>query len=132
MPSECTKECLNILNLCAQDRIDPVTGMNMFFQAMNQFFTSPHERFFTRQGKCSTTAAKIKVYEYEREGTFQAANADLSVRIEYIYMMLRLKPGEIREVKEDPRQLGKYYARIQEEIYAAPTRCSEPAPAPAR
>ncbi len=116
-PSKWVSESLDILNLNAQAKIDPQAGMNMFFPVMHDFFSSSHEVYFNAATKQTAPAAKIKVLEYEKHGTFLAANSDLSVRDEYLFLMLRLKPEEIREISRHGGSLHQYHIKIQDEIY---------------
>jgi hypothetical protein len=124
-PSRWVKECLFILNLVSQKEINPTYGMTLFFHNMDDFFSSPKDEYFQSVGKTSSPAAKMKVYQLEKQGTFSGANADTSVKDEYIHLMLRLRPEEISEVRQNPHAILKYYQRMQDEIYSVPGEVSK-------
>ncbi len=107
--------CVNILNEVSAATIDPKQGMDKFFQNMHGFFNGSHDKYFAKSGKNTPSAAKKKVAKYEKEGTFFAASPNNTVRDEYVHLMLRLKPDEIKKTENNP-DLSEYYIRVQGEL----------------
>ena len=117
-PSPVVTECLSILNKSASAEIDPFEGMRLFFVLFRQFFDEPHTAYFKKVGKNTPSEAKKKVFEYEKTGTFFAANADNTVRDDYVHMMLRVSRKDIeRGVTKDLLE-STYYPSIQAEIFS--------------
>lgn len=123
-PTSHVLECLEILNQCASGKIDPVEGMNQFLKVMQHFFQLFEVEHLNKQ-KAPHQAMQL-VFEYEKEGTFQVANKDMTINFDYIYMMLRLKPEIIKKAQWVPTNyLQNYFLKdafvnIQEEILASP------------
>lgn len=119
-PTRYVENCLDILNSASKGEIDPIQAMNRFFRAMNSFFLR-YEKNHIKKGKSDTRLTDVKVWEYEKEGTFQGANAEtMTINDDYLYLMLRLTPNEIRAAKWLPvvsgRVLSRNYKLIQKEL----------------
>lgn len=113
--------CLDILNDTSRGIIDPIQGMNRFFREMGKFFDR-YEKNQIKKGKTATPNTNRRIWQYEKEATFSAANQDLTLNYDYLYLMLRLTPNEIRTVTWTPvgsLYLSRCFSRIQNEIYAA-------------
>ncbi|MHB1947975.1 MAG: hypothetical protein ACYCQI_07670 [Gammaproteobacteria bacterium] len=133
-PTEYVKACLRILNRVSHSEIDIPEAMHDFFVVMNDFFTQYQ----------ALSPADHKVWEYEKAGTFAAANPDLSLKNSYLHTMLRLdrrpppeskevtahsaltrlgfyarKTSEVEKVLRNPNALPEFYQRIQNEILNA-------------
>lgn len=116
-PTKYTTAALAILNKAAQNKIGLKEGMNEFLKIMNEFFTD-FESEWIKTHKGATPRATKQVWEYEKEGTFYSAKKDMkTISDKYLYLMLRLNPKEIESVKNNPKLLGPFFKRIQEEIY---------------
>jgi hypothetical protein len=115
-PSKYVKSCLEILNKASKNEMDVQTGMNEFFKVMNTFFVD----FEKRHLKKGASAATRQIFEYEKLGTFKAANKDMkSVNEAYIHSMLFIhKPKEVALVKQNPKLLAEYYKKRQDEIFS--------------
>lgn len=111
MPSPWIIECQSILNAVSRADIDPRHGMTRFFKVMDNFFRHYY------QHKKNISLFKMKIYECEKKGTFLAAHPDMTLREDYLYLMLRLNQSEIDLVNKDPDVLSEYYFRIQQEIF---------------
>lgn len=131
-PTKYVNECLNILNEVSKGTMSPQEGMSAYFKVMNIFFSGLEKKYFNKnkienteqvsklkEGPIDTPDAFKKVWEYEKEGTFLAANEDMTLNKDYLYLMLRLNQTEICKVKKSPELLPKYYKRIQEEILSS-------------
>lgn len=120
-PTRYVEACLEILNSASRKEIDPIQGMNRLFRTMNSFF----ERFdknHLKRGKIHLPKTTQKIWEYEKNGTFQAANPDMTVSYDYVYMMLRMTRAEIHAANYLPLVSGKILERnfslIQAEIFS--------------
>lgn len=126
-----TLNCLVILNKVSKGEMTPKAGMNEFLKNMNDFFTRFEKECLSKK---ETSMAVKKIWEREKAGTFQAANPNsLTLNDDYLYLMLRMNPDEIKQVKgrlagylpslfqdrlSDP--LAPFYANIQKEILTSP------------
>lgn len=112
--SKLVQYCLSILNQAAKNQIDPREGMNLFLIAMRDYFNF-FESKYLKSNKIAAPNSMRKIWEHEKNGTFWAANKDYSVKDEYLYMMLRLKPFDITKVKWFQLLLS-HYEKIQKEL----------------
>lgn len=117
-----TLDCLAILNKTAKGELTPPAAMQQFFQVMNRFFNI-YERDYILTGKNDYPQAKKLIWQYQKQGTFIAANPDLSIKNEYLHAMLRIKQQTMLEKAQEMvySSLPTYYRNIQEEIYPHPT-----------
>lgn len=118
-PSSVMLACLDALNQVANDQVDPASGMALFYQAMHQFFTQSRADYFTRNGLHTSTLIKLAIDEFQRKGTFSGADAGLKMLDDYLFLLLRLKPNEIKQVKEDRALLKSHYQSVQDEIWSS-------------
>ena len=117
--TEFADDCLAILNKVSKNEIDPIEAMNQFIKVMNDFFNHIRRNYLKirKQHRMDYPKTFPLVWEYEREGTFIAANLDsLTVKNEYIALMLGLKKIDTFKAIFS---LEPYYQRIQDEIYAS-------------
>ena len=117
-PSPVVTECLSILNKSASAEIDPFEGMRLFFVLFRRFFDEPHTAYFKKVGKNTPSEAKKQVFEFEKTGTFFAAEMDNTVRNDYVHMMLRVSPEDIERGVTKELLESTYYPRIQSEIFS--------------
>lgn len=117
--SKWTYACMDILNQISRGKINPIEAMNQFYMVMNDFFNSTNWYFFKKQNKDVPLIIKKRIHEYEKKGTFLSANNDLTFSLDYLYLMLRLTPAEIQNVKNHPESIDEYYYRVQKEIFTS-------------
>jgi len=119
-PTRHVEACLEILNEAARGEIDPIQGMTRFFRTMNSFFER-FEKNHLKKGRGDTPMTDLRIWEYQKAGTFEAAKPDLSVNEDYVYMMLRLTPAEIKATWVPVvagQVLARNYKLIQQELLA--------------
>lgn len=115
--TEFAKDCLTILNKVSQNQLDPIAAMNEFFKVMFSFFDHLRRNYLNKPHRMDYPKTFTKVWEYEQEGTFMAANREtLTIKDEYVRLMLRLNYVERLKAIYS---LEPFYDRIQEEIYQA-------------
>jgi len=114
------KQCEVVLNQVSQEEIDPMVGMNRIYGIMHDFFSTSKADYFNATSAYTSPLAKIKVCAYQREGTFQSVNKDLTLRQDYLHLMLRLSQDEIEKVKDKPELILECVKRMQQEILNSP------------
>ncbi len=102
---------LNLINQVSNNNLDPILAMNDFFPSMNNFFTGYHA--FVDKSKFPYSQALMLICEYQRKGTFSAAD-NLKIKKEYVALMLGLKA---EECSLDSSFLHPHYLALQREIW---------------
>src|SRR3990167_6912672 len=117
-PSFLVVSCLNILNRAANNEIDPRVGMHLFYQCMQQFFSSLQSRYLAARHAKDKAAAKLAILSYQQQGTFAGAK-ELTIADEYASLLLRLTPEEKLRLQQGDLELAPHYRQIQDEIWNA-------------
>lgn len=98
-PTKYYLECLEILNKASRNQIDLRQGMNDFFKVMNSFFNDFDTKIIKYDSiKLPKTMKKIS--EYEKIGTFKAANDDTHT-IKEKYISLMFLPGKNQQKTQE-------------------------------
>lgn len=118
-PSFLMKAGLRILNLIANDMIDPDDGMYLFYYAFEKQFGVALAKNKSDEKRTSLISARSQIIDLERKGTFAGANSDLTMRDDYKQSLLRLahlNPGILRE-----DEFIRRYHEIADEIWNTQT-----------
>lgn len=115
-PTKYTKAAIAILNRVSMGELNPKQGMDLFLKTLDQFF-SDFEKNVLDKHKCESPKSSRFIWQCQKAGSFGAANKNaMTMSDDYFYLMLRLKPSEIRNVKANPALFKSHYKNLQNEI----------------
>lgn len=128
-PSNPVRTMVNIMNQVANGNWTPKEGMDKFYQRMHIFF----ENFVKEDYKTVaplTPKALMRVYDFQKEGTFKGATKDHSAMSEsYFHLLLGLSKGQIQHLKWMPKIIADLYIEsIYKSIQDKEIFASKPTP----